>query len=538
MADTTCGRLVSFLLEGDEVISCEVCMEPFDSNLRPPKILPCGHNFCEQCLFSLCCHQQYYLLDSINCPTCRASFTTAVARSAPTNYDLCKMLDNVQRGFNNTTVLHTPEVTVIEKEKLGNVVKGLAERSREAKHQRCLDCQRKLSSKNLSKIARYCVMCNNSGSLKFSCLECCVNNHNGHRLYSIPQMETSQLAILSELRVIRRKMLDASEAFDRRLKEIGKKGSIHTPALHAQKQTLLSEILGQIDEAVRKMEEPKLIPPTNLNIIRNHQIHNFSRITKMNSLLEKSVQTEKHSSDEPPQSRLKKSNSAIRQSRLSLRSDNSLTREALSTLLSILPSDEVTTQLSEILDSISPKDTIEERKLAYLKSTHLITEITYGDVNAEDLPLFADALLNCFYQLNVLSRKRNEKGRTSRKNIWKSVQFAYAQIMKIAAKSYPACHPERVDCLDDLAYLCHLFSDVCDQATVALLIIEAARARSAEANLPEDELRRTDQRLQMIDDHLIELRRLQKLQDLRSKTKIKREGGRFKAFWKAITGRR
>ncbi|KIH68159.1 hypothetical protein ANCDUO_01503 [Ancylostoma duodenale] len=89
MNDCSSGRLVSFLVEGDDVVSCEVCLEQFQPVERPPKILPCGHNFCDQCLFSLCCHQQYYLLDSIRCPTCRASFPTDVAKVAPTNWDLC-----------------------------------------------------------------------------------------------------------------------------------------------------------------------------------------------------------------------------------------------------------------------------------------------------------------------------------------------------------------------------------------------------------------------------------------------------------------
>ncbi|VDM10235.1 unnamed protein product [Wuchereria bancrofti] len=39
-------------------IRCEICFEPFHIRKRLPKLLPCEHNFCEQCIFSLCCHQQ------------------------------------------------------------------------------------------------------------------------------------------------------------------------------------------------------------------------------------------------------------------------------------------------------------------------------------------------------------------------------------------------------------------------------------------------------------------------------------------------
>lgn len=39
-------------------IHCEICFEPFHTRKRPLKLLPCEHNFCEQCIFSLRCHQQ------------------------------------------------------------------------------------------------------------------------------------------------------------------------------------------------------------------------------------------------------------------------------------------------------------------------------------------------------------------------------------------------------------------------------------------------------------------------------------------------
>lgn len=39
-------------------IRCEICFEPFHVRERLPKLLPCEHNFCEQCILSLCCHQQ------------------------------------------------------------------------------------------------------------------------------------------------------------------------------------------------------------------------------------------------------------------------------------------------------------------------------------------------------------------------------------------------------------------------------------------------------------------------------------------------
>lgn len=52
--------------DGYSLICCEICFNSFQPKKRPPKILPCGHNFCEQCLFSLCCHQQVQFFSEIN----------------------------------------------------------------------------------------------------------------------------------------------------------------------------------------------------------------------------------------------------------------------------------------------------------------------------------------------------------------------------------------------------------------------------------------------------------------------------------------
>lgn len=46
-------------------MQCPVCYEPYDISDRRPKITPCGHTFCLQCLL---------LFESSECPTCRTSF--------------------------------------------------------------------------------------------------------------------------------------------------------------------------------------------------------------------------------------------------------------------------------------------------------------------------------------------------------------------------------------------------------------------------------------------------------------------------------
>ena len=71
---------------------------------------------------------------------------------------------------------------------------------------------------------------------KFTCLECCINRHNGHTLLTIRDLESNQLKAISELRDARRKIIEASQSFDIRLSQIGIKG--HAAAVAAQKKVL------------------------------------------------------------------------------------------------------------------------------------------------------------------------------------------------------------------------------------------------------------------------------------------------------------
>uniref|UniRef100_A0A1I7WMV7 RB_A domain-containing protein n=1 Tax=Heterorhabditis bacteriophora TaxID=37862 RepID=A0A1I7WMV7_HETBA len=463
MGDNSSGRLISFLLEGEDVISCEVCLEPF---------------------------QPTHLLSST------------------------EILENVQRGREvNVTIIHVPDSITggkgSEKTRITPKCKILAEKSTEARHQRCMDCSRKIPSKLVAKSSRYCEACSSEEIMN-----------------------------------------------------------------------LLTVTLSSLDDSIRKIEISGTLPPALLSDLRNQQIQNYSKMTKMNTYLEKSSQGyKKDPVRKTMHSGLSSSTSAIRQSRLTLRSDDSLARESLCSLVSILPDSPFIRSLSEIINRISSKDTVEERKELFHSCVNIITQILYGYIM-----LISFLLLNHCFILNVLSRKRVQPTggkRSKRQDIWKSIQFAYMEILKIAAKvnhrqnntqlnllriiftfyqNYPAYHPERVDLLDDLAYLCHLYADVCDEATVTICMIEAARARAAEGSLSEEDKANTNERLnvcacqcylpsnyrfhglfifihtvfaflQLIDDHLLECRRQQKLQELRT-TKTKKDS-KFKKIWKS-----
>ncbi|CAB3406857.1 unnamed protein product [Caenorhabditis bovis] len=547
------SRVISMIHESsdyfdDELtnIACEICFEPFSHAHRPPKLLPCGHNFCETCIFSMCCHQEYYLLDSIKCPTCRRAFSTDTARQAPTNYDLCKILETVQkRRDQNITVIHVPDETPPPPppRKTASIVtrkcKKLAEKSEDSKHLRCAECQRKISQRNFFRVARYCVDCTSTSRMTIVCLECCVNQHNGHELLTEDQLHSNQLKIITELRDIRRRVVDSSATFDKRSEEIRDSGRKICVSLTAEKQSLLTYTLASIDDVIRRIEcAPIMFPPV-LKTIRDEQVHNYTRLSKLNNELEKSLIARKNTKpvtmpDRPSTSAnapLNRSLSA-RQSRVSLRGDDSIWHESIEALCRLMPSHPMCLQLSFHHSTVSSKDTVEERKRKIMSCAHAASCMLDSDISLSMIPLFADVLLNCFYQLNKLSRNKFVDKRTYRRvDVWKQIQTSYTELLKIAAKNFPAYHPERIDILDDLAYLCHLFSDVCDQATVTICIIEAARARAADSSsLTDEEQARSNERLMLIDEHLSECRRLQKLSDLRSHKKDKVEG-RFKRIF-------
>ncbi|KAL4003809.1 zinc-RING finger domain family protein [Acanthocheilonema viteae] len=63
---------------------CQVCFEPFKQNICIPKLLPCGHSFCHDCVTALKFNSIYIF----KCPICRYSFPLRYDTNFPTNYSL------------------------------------------------------------------------------------------------------------------------------------------------------------------------------------------------------------------------------------------------------------------------------------------------------------------------------------------------------------------------------------------------------------------------------------------------------------------
>ena len=61
---------------GTDFTTCSICLGPFDT----PRMLPCGHSFCIDCLQSLITRGDR------NCPDCRKVFPNQSAHKFPINY--------------------------------------------------------------------------------------------------------------------------------------------------------------------------------------------------------------------------------------------------------------------------------------------------------------------------------------------------------------------------------------------------------------------------------------------------------------------
>uniref|UniRef100_A0A158R6A5 RING-type domain-containing protein n=1 Tax=Syphacia muris TaxID=451379 RepID=A0A158R6A5_9BILA len=539
--------LASFLSDGDDMICCEVCFEPFHLTERPPKQLPCGHNFCEQCLFSLCCHQQYYFLDSINCPTCRKEFNSSTAFNAPTNQELCKKLETMQQSA-NVTVIHVPDANntlLSAKSAVVSTLTRLRGTLRRSVRQ-CAWCSKKISGKNCRKLARYCLKCSaKDDCLRISCLECCVNKHNGHQLATFDELEYNHQKLINDLKEIQRETQDACKKIDLHLKELKNDSlmKVNCVTLGTAKQKLLSEFEKELDFSLTVLENPETtpLPPSVLMKIRRRQMHNSAKIFKMLSFIEKcrdsiNERGRRHLRLKTASVEAARSKLSSRQSRATLYNGNDSFVDSIGAVMAIVNNDEHSSVIDEAVKAISRKTaTNDEKQNALIKCARQLQLLLVENMPVHSLLLFGDAFLNIFYQLSrLVSKYPAKKDSFTRKEVWKTIQMAYTDLLKCASKHWPSQHPDRVDLVDDLAFLCSLYSDVCDHATITICMIEAARARAASDKLSDDEKENQEIRLKLIDEHLLECRRIQKLQELCT-TKSKGRFSLLKIWWKRLS---
>ncbi|XP_041360879.1 uncharacterized protein LOC121377078 [Gigantopelta aegis] len=73
----------------DEFVTCEICLEYFNDGEKCPRILPCHHSFCCQCLISLWENSQ----QGVTCPNCRRIWP--IQNSIEATFQQNKVLSNL-----------------------------------------------------------------------------------------------------------------------------------------------------------------------------------------------------------------------------------------------------------------------------------------------------------------------------------------------------------------------------------------------------------------------------------------------------------
>ena len=87
-------------------MECEFCLNPWNSDFRIPKILPCGHTFCLKCLYGL--KDKLKKDEKFKCPSCKREIDTIKNKkdiiNLPKNSQLLSLLDKVETQKSRTNI--------------------------------------------------------------------------------------------------------------------------------------------------------------------------------------------------------------------------------------------------------------------------------------------------------------------------------------------------------------------------------------------------------------------------------------------------
>jgi hypothetical protein len=78
------------------VMECTICFDGFDVSqiFKTPRILPCGHTFCTECLARL-----VQADSSLKCPNCNSKIQNINLEAIPRNFNFMEILERRQKPF-------------------------------------------------------------------------------------------------------------------------------------------------------------------------------------------------------------------------------------------------------------------------------------------------------------------------------------------------------------------------------------------------------------------------------------------------------
>ncbi|KAI6174762.1 E3 ubiquitin-protein ligase TRIM50 [Aphelenchoides fujianensis] len=569
---------------------CTVCFLPFDLDTRLPKLLPCGHNFCSDCLFALYLHQEFYLLDTVRCPKCRSTFVGTSAMTAPTNYELCNQLEALETSGQNVTVIHVPARAETPKrrrqerkkrtisfssvspsstsgvgssmsttaESTGRNPRTLSSGSPSAASAEgaaiveerppadfCFDCRRFVGPPDRAVVARFCETCYGTAKrIRLVCLECCVNRHNGHQLVGLEKVEAEQRRFERDLREVGDQQQKFAASFADRLARLG--GAEASPAigdLCGMKRAfdlINNELLSTIQKyTIRCQLEHHQLHPREIRVLRQKPFILLARMQRLSNMLQnlceasptgpKRLQSTSFLSKSNPNLSAAPTDRPVGGSLASL--DSAV--ESMCTLAALMPETQGFEDIRQFLVILCSTETSLHVRVDVLRScVRGLNDLLDSRTAPEFLLLFNEAFLHCFLALNRLVPRRSAQAR-ERPELWKSVQEAYGELLQTAGMHWPSTNGNRVQLVADWSRLCAAFGDVCDSATVTLCTVEAERAKTAveeTSGQPVPERAYVISMLKQIEENLCECRREQKLAQICVRSRRKQRT-RPKRWW-------
>ena len=159
---------------------CPVCIKPF----KDPRLLTCGHRFCEKCLVDIVLHQPGEDKYDVTCPVCcdvtalEHGDVTELPRSRHTGEDIKKSQDiKCSRCKEETPTKHCPECTHEFTYLCDRCFEGHQKFSRFASHNVVAFMPALVCLRHIHKMVEvYCQDCSET-----LCVECVFEKHLEHR---------------------------------------------------------------------------------------------------------------------------------------------------------------------------------------------------------------------------------------------------------------------------------------------------------------------------------------------------------------------
>ena len=89
-------------------MECELCFNQWNSDIRIPKILPCGHSYCIQCLYNIIDSIKENPLIVFRCPNCSKEHPNLKSKKDITNLQkntrLLSLLDKIETQKSRTNI--------------------------------------------------------------------------------------------------------------------------------------------------------------------------------------------------------------------------------------------------------------------------------------------------------------------------------------------------------------------------------------------------------------------------------------------------